>query len=65
MNLWHHRLNHSSNNILHYISNMFSYIHFDKNKAFESCHIAKQQKLLFNHSSNDYTHILGLIPIDI
>ena len=44
---------------------MFSYIHFDKNKAFESCHIAKQQKLLFNHSSNDYTHILGLIPIDI
>nr|KYP41351.1 hypothetical protein KK1_037277 [Cajanus cajan] len=64
-NLWHYRLGHPCFDRSQAVSEMFPFIHCNKNHVCDICHIAKQRKLSFPLSSSFTTTIFELIHVDI
>ena len=65
LNLWHYRLGHPSFDRGQTISEMFPFIHCNKNHVCDICHIPKQRKLSFPLSFSFTTATFELIHVDI
>lgn len=63
--LWYFRLGHPSNVVVEQLCMQFPYIHLNKNVICDSCHLAKQCKLPFTHSSSKSLKPFDLIHTDI
>ena len=65
INLWHHRMGHVSNERLMVLSTKYPYISAKKLDVCDTCHLAKQKRLLFTLSSSCSSKSFELIHMDI
>jgi len=63
--IWHKRLGHPSDKVLHLVSKRFPYIVFSETKPYDVCHFSRQTRLSFNNSSSYFEHVFDLIHVDI
>lgn len=52
INIWHHKLGHPSNEIMHHMSKFFHDIKYHKSTIFHDCHLSKHCKFPFLNNNN-------------
>ncbi|WVZ20696.1 hypothetical protein V8G54_008018 [Vigna mungo] len=63
--LWHHRLGHTSNSILQFLSSQHSDITYQNCMPCDICHFAKHKKLPFPISTSKSSHLFELLHANI
>ncbi|XP_019425060.1 PREDICTED: uncharacterized protein LOC109333936 [Lupinus angustifolius] len=63
--LWHFRLGHPSKYVFDTVCKQHPYVKFCANKVCDTCHVAKQTKILFPTSTSTTIHPFDLVHMDI